>query len=158
MRILNKHYDIVYTDLDNTLVYGFITDLMDITWKLFKSQLIATALMYIQSVFRLYKVNHKLLYMIKRSELPIVILTARKHCMATQLLINQLELEDQGVCLVELATQVPEVDKVDAIIETGIKDNKRCVLFDDNKRVLQNAIVAEIDAFDGSAYMDEKIK
>lgn len=157
MRKLNEYYDVIYTDLDNTLIYGFMTDLMDITWKLFKNQTIAEILMYIQAVFKLYKTNNKLIYQIKNSDLPVVILTARKGSPATHMLVDQLDFSEQGYCLIEMGTSYPEIEKVNAIIETGIEYNKRCVLFDDNERTLSEAMFADIDAFDPTSMFEEKV-
>lgn len=157
MRKLNEHYDIIYSDLDNTLVYGFITDLMDATWKLFKSQVLAEVLMYIQAIFRLYKTNDKLIYQIKQSGLPLVIMTARKGSGATHLLVDQLDFTDQGVCLVEMGTDYPAMEKVNAIIETGIEEGKRCILFDDNKKTLEDAVFCDIDAIDPTSYYEKKV-
>ena len=84
-----KDYDIVFSDIDNTLVYGWMTDLMEITWKLFHSDLIADTLMYLQAKFKLYKVNEMVRYQLLRAR-NIVFLTARKECKATHKLIEDI--------------------------------------------------------------------
>lgn len=157
MRKLNEHYDIIYCDLDNTLIYGAITDLMDITWKLFKSNFIAEVLMTIQALFRLYKTNDKLIYQIKQSGLPVVIMTARKGSAATHLLVDQLDFTDQGVCLVEMGTSFPETEKINAIIETALEEDKRPILFDDNAKTREEAVFCDIDVIDPTSYYEKKV-
>lgn len=153
MRKLEESYNVIYVDLDNTLIYGFMTDLMDITWKLFKSQLIGEVLMYIQSIFKLYKVNTKLLYQIKRSKLPIVILTARKDSPATQMIVDKIL---PNAILVSMATYHPEIDKVESILDF-LEERTKPVLFDDNKLTRQMAILNDIDAYDPTTYFEEFI-
>ena len=84
-----KDYDIVFSDIDNTLVYGWMTDLMEITWKLFHSDLIADTLMYLQAKFKLYKVNEMVRYQLMQSK-TVIFITARKECEATYKLIRDI--------------------------------------------------------------------
>lgn len=156
MRKLNDWYDVIYTDLDNTLIHGFMTDLMDITWKLFKSEFIAEILMYIQAVFKLYKTNDKLMYQIKQSGLPVIILTARKPSRSTQMIINDLDFMDQGVCLVEMNTRHPEIDKPNEIMLAIDKGNTP-VFFEDNKDTMERAVFCGINTIDATAYYEKKV-
>lgn len=155
MRRLEDSYNVIYTDLDNTLIYGFMTDLMDITWDLFKSQLIGEILMYIQAIFGLYKVNHKLLYQIKRSKLPTIILTARKESNATHMIVDKI-FKDYKVVTVSMATPSPSIDKTEAILDF-LEEHDKPVLFDDNKLTRQMAILNDIDAYDPTTYVEEKV-
>ena len=84
-----KDYDIVFSDIDNTLVYGWMTDLMEITWKLFHSDLIADTLMYLQAKFKLYKVNEMVRYQLIQAR-NVIFVTARKECKATYKLIEDI--------------------------------------------------------------------
>lgn len=84
-----EDYDIVFSDIDNTLVYGWMTDLMEITWKLFHSDLIADILMYLQAKFKLYKVNEMVRYQLLRAGI-VVFITARKECKATHKLVEDI--------------------------------------------------------------------
>ena len=84
-----KDYDIVFSDIDNTLVYGWMTYLMEITWKLFHSDLIADTLMYLQAKFKLYKVNEMVRYQLMQSR-NVIFVTARKECKATHKLIEDI--------------------------------------------------------------------
>lgn len=145
-------YDRIYVDLDDTLVYGFMTDLMSITWKLFKCQTIATILATIQSKFRLYKTNDKLLYMLKKSNRPVTILTARKPLLATFELVQQIA---PYATLVEMSSLHPYLDKIDYITEE-CKGN--VILFDDNKYTRLNAIMNDILAIDPTPMFEEVIK
>lgn len=157
MRKLKEHYDIIYTDLDNTLIYGFMTDLMDVTWKIFKSQKLAVILMYIQAIFKLYKTNDKLIYQIKKSGLPVVIMTARKASPATHLLVQDLDFEDQGICLWEMESYFPASDKIRAILDTAIDEGKRPILFEDNEKTLEEAVNCDIDCINATAYYEKKV-
>ena len=82
-------YNIVFSDIDNTLVYGWMTDLMEITWKLFHSDLIADTLMYFQAKFKLYKVNEMVRYQLMQAR-NVIFVTARKECKATHKLIEDI--------------------------------------------------------------------
>lgn len=153
MRDLSE-FDTIYTDLDNTLIYGFMTDLMDITWKLFKSQPIATILATIQAKFRLYKVNKKLLYAIKTSERPVVVMTARKPMSATKELFEQLNISDS--VLVEMASMMPYIDKIDYILD-DIECEDKVILFDDNMLTRIEAMSNDILAVDPTSMFERKI-
>lgn len=157
MRKLNSWYNIIYTDLDNTLIYGFMTDLMDITWRMFKSQKLAEVLMYIQAIFKLYKTNDKLIYQIKQSNLPVVIMTARKPSRATQILVKDLDFEDQGVCVWEMNTRYPEVDKINAILNQVEDHDEIPILFEDNKETMERAVFCGINVMDATTYYEKKV-
>ena len=122
-----KDYDIVFSDIDNTLVYGWMTDLMEITWKLFHSDLIADTLMYLQAKFKLYKVNEMVRYQLLRAR-NIVFLTARKECKSTHKLIEDImggEFKVQS-----LRTDNSPEDKTKFIKEFG---DGLFLFFEDNK-------------------------
>ena len=123
-----KDYDIVFSDIDNTLVYGWMTDLMEITWKLFHSDLIADTLMYLQAKFRLYKVNEMVRYQLMQSR-NVIFVTARKECRATHKLIEDImgkEIKAQS-----LRTDNSPEDKTKFIKEFG--RNGLFLFFEDNK-------------------------
>ena len=56
MRNLNN-YDLIVSDIDDTLIYGFWTNLMHHTWNVFRSNILSAILMQLQAKFKLYKVN-----------------------------------------------------------------------------------------------------
>ena len=122
-----KDYDIVFSDIDNTLVYGWMTDLMEITWKLFRSDLISDTLMYLQAKFKLYKVNEMVRYQLLRAR-NIVFLTARKECKATHKLIEDIMGKEFKV--ESLRTDNSPEDKTKFIKEFG---DGLYLFFEDNK-------------------------
>ena len=122
-----KDYDIVFSDIDNTLVYGWMTDLMEITWKLFHSDLIADTLMYLQAKFKLYKVNEMVRYQLMQSK-TVIFITARKECKATHKLIEDIMGKEFKVQ--SLRTDNSPEDKTKFIKEFG---NGLSLFFEDNK-------------------------
>lgn len=122
-----KDYDIVFSDIDNTLVYGWMTDLMEITWKLFHSDLIADTLMYLQAKFKLYKVNGMVRYQLLRAG-NVIFLTARKECKATHKLIK--DIMGREFKIESLRTDNSPEDKTKSIREFG---NGLFLFFEDNK-------------------------
>lgn len=156
IRRLDDHYDTIYCDIDNTIVYGFMNDLMDIAWKYTHSDLIADILMTLQAKFKLYKINHKLIKMLKDSTIPIVFITARKPHNATQKLITDVI----GIKLkfVSLRTDNPAEEKVQYMLNNQWCDNERLCIFDDNKKVRDMAMEYDIDAFDPTPLYEEMVK
>ena len=122
-----KDYDIVFSDIDNTLVYGWMTDLMEITWKLFHSDLIADTLMYLQAKFKLYKVNEMVRYQLMQSR-NVIFVTARKECNATHKLIEDIMGKEFKVQ--SLRTDNSPEDKTKFIKEFG---DGLSLFFEDNK-------------------------
>ena len=122
-----KDYDIVFSDIDNTLVYGWMTDLMEITWKLFHSDLIADTLMYLQAKFKLYKVNEMVRYQLMQAR-NVVFLTARKECKATHKLIE--DIMGKEFKIESLRTDNSPEDKTKFIKEFG---DGLSLFFEDNK-------------------------
>ena len=126
MRVI-KDYDIVFSDIDDTLVYGWMTDLMEITWKLFHSDLIADILMYLQAKLKLYKVNEMVRYQLLRAK-NVVFITARKECKATHKLIEDIMGREFKV--ESLRTDNSPEDKTKFIREFG---DGLSLFFEDNK-------------------------
>ena len=120
-------YNIVFSDIDNTLVYGWMTDLMEITWKLFHSDLIADTLMYLQAKFKLYKVNEMVRYQLMQSR-NVIFVTARKECNATHKLIEDIMGKEFKVQ--SLRTDNSPEDKTKFIKEFG---DGLFLFFEDNK-------------------------
>lgn len=124
-----KDYDIVFSDIDNTLVYGWMTDLMEITWKLFHSDLIADTLMYLQAKFKLYKVNEMVRYQLMQAR-RVIFITARKECKATRKLIKDI-MKNNYRLIRSLRTDNSPEDKTKFIKEFG--RNGSFLFFEDNK-------------------------
>ena len=121
-------YDIVFSDIDDTLVYGWMTDLMEITWKLFHSDLIADTLMYLQAKFKLYKVNEMVRYQLMQAK-HVIFITARKECKATYKLIE--DIMGKEFKIESLRTDNSPEDKTKFIKEFG--KNGLFLFFEDNK-------------------------
>ena len=124
-----KDYNIVFSDIDNTLVYGWMTDLMEITWKLFHSDLIADTLMYLQAKFKLYKVNEMVRYQLLQAK-NVFFVTARKKCKATHKLIKDI-MKDDYFLIKSLRTDNSPEDKTEFIRRFG--KNGLFLFFEDNK-------------------------
>ena len=122
-----KDYDIVFSDIDNTLVYGWMTDLMEITWKLFHSDLIADTLMYLQAKFKLYKVNEMVRYQLMQAR-NVIFVTARKECKATYKLVE--DIMGKEFKIESLRTDNSPEDKTKFIKEFG---DGLFLFFEDNK-------------------------
>lgn len=157
MRNLDN-YDVIFCDIDDTLVHGFWTDLMSLTWKTFHSPLLAEVLMDLQGMFHIFSVNKKLQYMLKNTDKPIIFLTARKECLGTKLLVKNILSKNEDVCICSLATDNPAADKLNKIVffmQTCMYD-KIC-LFDDNPEVREQAKSLDIDVFDPTALFEKRI-
>ena len=123
-----KDYDIVFSDIDNTLIYGWMTDLMEITWKVFHSDLISDILMYLQAEFKLYKVNEMVCYQLLQAK-NVFFVTARKPCRATHKLIRDI-MEDNYFFIRSLRTDNSPEDKTEFIRGFG---NGLFLFLEDNK-------------------------
>ena len=95
MRNLNL-YDLIVCDIDDTLIYGFWTDLMRHSWDMFHSPKLSSVLMALQDWFNLYRVNEKLRYMINNSKTPIVFLTVRAESKHTFNILNKILDPERG--------------------------------------------------------------
>ena len=122
-----KDYDIVFSDIDDTLVYGWMTNLMEITWKLFHSDLIADTLMYLQAKFKLYEVNEMVRYQLIQAR-NVIFVTARKECKATHKLIE--DIMGKEFKIQSLRTDNSPEDKTKFIKEFG---DGLFLFFEDNK-------------------------
>lgn len=158
MRNLNQ-YDVIFCDIDDTLVHGFWTNIMSITWKLFRSRFIAEILMDLQGILGLFVTNQKLRYMLTQCHKPIIFLTARGECIGTRMLLKAiLNKQDYDIIICSLGTNRPAIDKLNKIVffmQTCMYD-KVC-LFDDNPTVREAAAQLDIDVFDPTAMYERKI-
>lgn len=157
MRNLRNDYDIIFLDIDDTLIYGFWTDLMRVTWNTLKCNLISDLLMYLQDIFNIYTVNKKLVYMIKAAKLPIIFLTARKYSASTENILRKILGVDYLGGVISLQTDYPEIDKIQTMDDIAIQNGLRCCIFDDNDKVREAAAFVDIDAFDPRALFEGKV-
>ena len=157
MRNLNM-YSQVYCDIDNTLIYGWYTKLMEITWALFHNNTFSDMLMHIQTRFKFYKVNQKLLYMLKQYKGIVTFLTARKECIATEQMLYDIMGNDVRFAVLALRTDNPDVDKINHIILEDEKGEERVCIFDDNNNVRLTARLCDIDAFDPTVMFEKEVE
>lgn len=153
-------YDVVFCDIDDTLIYGFWTDLMKYTWNIFRSNALSNILMDLQYAYKFYKVNQKLRHMLVNCETDIIFLTARKYRLATEFLISEILNNKLNVDICHLATDNPAADKYNKIVafmQTCPTYQKAC-MFDDNKEVRDLVTTLDIDAFDPTVLFEEKVQ
>ena len=142
-----KKYDVIYCDIDDTIILGWFEKLLDLSWRLFKSPKLFKVLALIQYKFKLYKKNEKFLQMLSSFQGSIVFLTARSKSSATrQLLIDIMYqyVDLLQIELHELASYDPASDKLKYIKLHLCGDG---VLFDDNPIIRHNC-AGVVDVFD----------
>lgn len=160
MRSLDR-YQLIFCDIDDTLIYGFWTDLMKYTWNIFRNNTLSNILMWLQYNFCLFKVNQKLRYMLVNTSTPIVFLTARKYVKETELMLSYILGNDTIFEVKHLATDNPAEDKYNEIVkyihdylEMDVELESMC-LFDDNKSVRDLVATLDIDTFDPQAMIED---
>ena len=157
MRLFND-YKIIFCDIDDTLIHGFMTDLMKVTWDNLHSNAVADLLMEIQERFNLFKVNERLRFILKRYNGKIVFLTARRYHKATLRLLDKILGKEYD--LNSLATDTPEKDKIKEIqryMQTFTIKSDKCAIFDDNKKVRFAAGAIGIDTFDPTVMIERLV-
>lgn len=147
------YYDLIVTDIDDTLIYGFWTDVMRVTWNIFRSPLLSKVLIYLQCRFNLYTINQKLVHMIKTSGTPVVVMTVRAQNDNTTKMLSKILERD--FTLYELETDFGHLVKP-RIIEEFLQDYPRIIFFDDNREIRENTAELEVDVVDPVA-MREKL-
>lgn len=154
MRNLDE-YDLIVTDIDNTLIYGFWTEVMHYTWKWFRSDTLSAVLMWLQNKFNLYKVNQKLLYILKKTKTPIIVMTVRKENNATAEML--CKILDKDFTLYSLATDYGYIMKP-RVVEELLQDYPKVIFFDDDKRIRDNMFGLEVDVIDPVTMHEEFIQ
>lgn len=152
MRNLNN-YDLIISDIDDTLIYGFWTDLMHHSWNICRSNLLSSLLMFLQAKFKLYKVNMKLYYMMKSTSAPIVFLTVRAQNDSTVRMLYDIMGRTQ-FGLIELGTDLGVQQKAE-VVEEYLERFPNILFIDDNKAIRDNVAGLEVDVLDPIA-MREK--
>lgn len=158
MRNLND-YDVIFCDIDDTLIYGFWTNLMAVSWNVSRCNTLSNILMDLQYIYKIYKVNQKLRYMLVNSDIDIYFITARKFRPATEKMVNHILGNRDNVTFCHLATSNPDIDKFNkiAFLMADVPYNKGC-FFDDNKEVRELvSILDEVDVFDPTVLFEDKI-
>lgn len=156
MRHFTQEYDRVFVDIDNTLVHGFMTDVMHITWRIFHSVLLSYLLMFIQQKFKLYKVNRKLVEMLKPLRMDkTVFLTVRTSCIATNDMVR--DIMGSTFKVIALASDNGALDKAMAMEDCLTGDPHRMLLIDDSKENRDTAEMFGFSTFDPTLLLEEVI-
>ena len=130
---LYYYNDVLVCDIDDTLISGKFVAFMDLTWRIFKSPVLAKLLAKIQAKFKLYRVNHKVaeltcLFLIHGKR--VYFLTARGFDISTVDMIHDIIPTDGFVNIAQLGSRCPSQDKFEWMQGRFNKEN---VLFlDDN--------------------------
>ena len=146
MRNLNL-YDLIVCDIDDTLIYGFWTDLMRHTWDMFHSPKLSAILMALQDWFNLYKVNEKLRYMINNSSTPIVFLTVRAESVHTFNILNKILAPERPFELMALGTDYGFIEKPE-FVWNQLEENPDILLIDDSDSIRDNTQDLGVDVLD----------
>ena len=156
MRKFTEHYDKIFVDIDNTLVHGFMTDVMHITWRMFHNILLSYFLMSIQQKFRLYKVNRKLVEMLKplRAD-KTIFLTVRTGCSATNDMIR--DIMGSAFKVIALASDNGALDKAMTMEDCLTGDPHRMLLIDDSKENRDTAEMFGFSTFDPTLLLEKVI-
>lgn len=155
MRDLTAVYDRVYVDIDDTLIFGFWTDLMRHSWNIFRCNALSELLMTLQFKFRLWKVNRKLLYML-RDQSKVTYLTVRAPSKYTKLMLNFILMGNRNSELVELASDNGPIDKAEFISEDiYTKGYKNVCLVDDSPENRDMAKLYGFDTFNPTGMYDK---
>lgn len=145
MRNLNN-YDLIVSDIDDTLIYGFWTDLMHHSWNICRSNILSAILMFLQAKFKFYKINMKLYYMLKCADAPIVFLTVRAQSNATVKMLYDI-MGRTPFSLIELGTDMGAEQKAE-VVERYLERFPNILFIDDNKRIRDNVAGLEVDVLD----------
>lgn len=163
MRKFLEHYDKIFVDIDDTLIYGWFTVFMHYEWMLLRNNFISALAMKIQNMFNLYKVNRKLVYALKKpyglhSWNRVIFLTVRAKSEATNKMVNKIMTDCKGLVLydvVALGSDNGHEDKARYIYENY--GDEKCLLIDDNKLNRDTAEKYGIDTFDPKLLREEFI-
>lgn len=142
-----KKYDVIYCDIDDTIILGWFEKVLDISWRLFKSPKLFQILAKIQAKFKLYKENTRFLQMLSSYTGLIVFLTARSKSPATKKILVDIMYKYVDLIQIELhelASYNPTLDKLKYIQLHKVGDG---VLFDDNP-MIRHSCAKEVDVFD----------
>lgn len=153
MRNLNS-YDLIISDIDDTLIYGPWTDLMHHSWNIFRSNALSNILMRLQAKFKFYKINMKLYHMLKCTDSPIVFLTVRASNPGTLKMLYDI-MGRTPFGLIELATDLGAQQKAE-VVERYLDRFPNILFIDDNKAIRDNVAGLEVDVLD-PVLMREKL-
>lgn len=159
----SQYYNVIFCDIDDTLIYGFWTDLMRVTWDIFRNNALSDILMWLQYKFNLYRVNTKLIHFIKNQYNPsmyknrVVFITARKSNESTRKMLQDIFRRYRVSNLFtvhELASSNAAIDKTAEVLDIlecldEIEGECNYCFIDDNTEVRESIEHnLEIDTFD----------
>lgn len=163
------HYNTIFCDIDNTIIYGEYSNLMNKVWNLTQSKTLSRVMMYIQAYLKTYRTNDKLLFHLGKSEAELIFLTARCPSKATRKLVQDIVDKFNlrpDYTLLEIASYEHTKDKfrviknyIEAMNDIRQGENQNTVVIDDNNELLcacaQN--FANCHIIDPSVYLEELI-
>lgn len=163
MRNFTESYDMVFVDIDNTLIYGWFIEFMHHEWNIFHNNLLSQLAMIIQNKFKLYNVNRKLVHSLKKGNThkyrEVIFLTVRAECKATVDMVNRIMTDADCYFplyqVIALGTDNGHEDKARYIYENY--GDEKCLLIDDNKLNRDTAEKYGIDTFDPKLLREEFI-
>lgn len=152
-------YKYIYIDIDDTLIYGFWTDLMKHSWNFLHNDVVAACLMGLQYLFCLYRVNRRLVYLAKEARdfhgAKIIFLTVRAPHSGTRLMLQDI-MEDDDFTLIELATDAGHILKPSLILAM-FKNAEASVLIDDNDKIREECTKLGIAVLNPTGMYEEKV-
>lgn len=148
--------DALVCDIDDTLIYGKFVAFMDLTWKIFKSPMLAKILSKIQAKFKFYKVHHKIAELVVQFIINgkrVYFLTARGFDISTVNMINDIIPTRGWMKIVQLGSKDPSRDKFEWI-QGNLDSKEKILLIDDNLRTRLKCI----ELHNVEAYHPEDLK
>lgn len=138
-----KNSRLIICDIDKTIIKGPFVNFIELIWKITKSRQIMEFLFLLQTKFKLYRVNEKLLHnVLSKPYTSVIYMTARKDSKYTMRLLEELS-GGAGFILCSLGSDNPAKDKLiktqqilkkmnDYLGEDRKIDKTECLLIDDN--------------------------
>lgn len=154
-------YDFVICDIDDTLIHGPWTNLMKLTWTLFKSRAIALVLMRLQDKLNLYKVNSKLAFGLATHDCNIVFLTVRTPDKSTYNVVDKI-CKRYGIDyhrweLVSLNSGDGVTDKANWVADNILDKGYSCIAFDDDPNIREGLRFMDVLTVDPKIYLEKQI-
>lgn len=139
-------YDIVFCDIDHTLVYGPFVEFMKWSWNVFKCQWFGHICMFLQSVFKWYKPNKELIKILKGCK-KVIFLTARAENVYTDMMVDEIMgYRPLTAQVIATGAASPCGNKIHSI-RMAMADGSKVCLLDDNFHV-REACLPYCDCFD----------
>ena len=159
-------YKYIFCDIDRTLIYGWSVDFMHHSWNLLRCNWFTDLCMMIQTKFRLYKVNKKLVDAFREHH-KICFLTARKDNPYTHEMIVHIIGEGckdfyPYVWIESLGTDNAPKEKCDYIRNLlswdEVSEHPVCFIDDSKETRAYVGDQLDIDIFDPTPMYEEEIR